>query len=107
MRWSASSAVDWHRRTSTLSAVRTVGMLATSSKFAPSMFVTSRALNSRPCVFVGIDRPAERLPALFDRFFYFGVSRAATYLGVTCEGHLPAGLGRVRRHFDTNGWQLA
>jgi hypothetical protein len=48
-----------------------------------------------------------RLPALFDRFFYVGVSRAATYLGVGCKRFLPAGLEGVRRHFDVNGWQSA
>ena len=66
-----------------------------------------KGLEFEAVFFVGIDRLAERLPALFDRFFYVGVSRAATYLGVTCEGHLPAGLERVRRHFDTSGWQPA
>ena len=48
---------------------------------------------------------AERFPDLFHRFVYVGVSRAATYLGVICEGILPVGLERVREHFDTNGWQ--
>ncbi len=66
-----------------------------------------KGLEFEAVFFVGIDRLAERLPALFDRFFYVGVSRAATYLGVTCEGHLPAALERVRPHFDTNGWQPA
>ncbi len=51
-----------------------------------------KGLEFEAVFFVGIDRLAERLPDLFDRFFYVGVSRAATYLGVTCEGHLPPGL---------------
>lgn len=43
--------------------------------------------------FVGIDHLAARLPEIFDRYFYVGVSRAATYLGVTCEAELPARAG--------------
>jgi superfamily I DNA/RNA helicase len=54
--------------------------------------------------FVGIDRLAERIPGLFLRFLYVGVTRAATYLGVTCERSLPQGLGPVRSHFATAGW---
>lgn len=64
-----------------------------------------KGLEFEAVFFVGIDRLAARLPALFDRFFYVGVSRAATYLGVTCEGRLPAGLERVRGHFASGGWQ--
>lgn len=54
--------------------------------------------------FVGIDRLAERLPELFDRFFFVGASRAATYLGITCDAALPAGLEQVRGHFSQGGW---
>jgi hypothetical protein len=53
---------------------------------------------------VGVDRLAERLPSLFDRFLYVGVTRAATYLGITCEGALPERLEPVRGHFATGGW---
>jgi hypothetical protein len=63
-----------------------------------------KGLEFEAVFFVGIDRLADRLPDLFDRFFYVGVSRAATYLGVTCEGRLPPGLERVRGHFGTGGW---
>jgi superfamily I DNA/RNA helicase len=54
--------------------------------------------------FVGIDRLAERLPELFDRYFYVGVSRAATYLGVTCNAALPERLEEVRRYFGQGDW---
>jgi DNA polymerase III delta prime subunit len=63
-----------------------------------------KGLEFEAVFFIGIDGLAERLPDLFDRFFYVGVSRAATYLGVTCEGTLPAGLERVRGHFGLGGW---
>jgi tetratricopeptide (TPR) repeat protein len=48
-------------------------------------------------VFVGIDRLAERIPDLFLRFLYVGVTRAATYLGLTCETDLP-------KHFEPVRW---
>jgi SAM-dependent methyltransferase len=38
--------------------------------------------------FIGT-RIAERIPNLFLRFLYVGVSRAATYFALTCEGTLP------------------
>jgi superfamily I DNA/RNA helicase len=49
--------------------------------------------------FVGIDRLAERIPDLFVRFLYVGVTRAATYLGLTCETLLPKRLEPVRFAF--------
>lgn len=63
-----------------------------------------KGLEFEAVFFVGIDGLAERLPDLFDRFFYVGVSRAATYLGVTCDAALPAGLEPVRGHFGVGGW---
>ncbi|MEK7764128.1 MAG: ATP-binding domain-containing protein [Nitrospirota bacterium] len=53
---------------------------------------------------VGIDHLAERLPELFDRYLYVAVSRAATYLGLTCEGKLPQRLESVRSQFSTGSW---
>jgi UvrD-like helicase C-terminal domain len=49
--------------------------------------------------FVGIDRLAERIPSL-----YVGVTRAATYLGLTCETVLPKRLETARTHFATTSW---
>lgn len=54
--------------------------------------------------FVGIDGLARRIPDLFQRFFYVGVTRAATYLAVTCESGLPAALQPLRPYFSTNTW---
>ena len=65
-----------------------------------------KGLEFEAVFFVGIDGLADHLPDLFDRFFYVGASRAATYLGVTCEGHLPASLEHVRGHFDTGSWHF-
>ena len=57
--------------------------------------------------FVGIDRLAERIPDLFLRFLYVGVTRAATYLGLTCETVLPKRLEPVRSHLANANWSEA
>jgi hypothetical protein len=63
-----------------------------------------KGLEFEAVFFVGIDGLAERLPDLFDRFFYVGASRAATYLGITCDEILPSSLERVRTHFSAGDW---
>jgi len=59
-----------------------------------------KGLEFEAVFFVGIDRLAKRYPDLFKRFLYVGASRAATYLGVTSEGQLPAAMDDVRPHFS-------
>ncbi len=63
-----------------------------------------KGLEFEAVFFVSIDRLAERIPDLFQRFFYVGVTRAATYLGLTCDGVLPGRLEPVRSHFSTETW---
>jgi hypothetical protein len=66
-----------------------------------------KGLEFEAVFFVGIDRLAQRLPTLFDRYLYVGVTRAATYLGLTCETTLPAAIEPLRRHFGnatTHAW---
>jgi superfamily I DNA/RNA helicase len=63
-----------------------------------------KGLEFEAVFFVGIDGLARRIPDLFQRFFYVGATRAATYLGVTCEGSLPARIEAVRPHFRTDSW---
>ncbi|WP_253575077.1 ATP-dependent helicase [Bradyrhizobium japonicum] len=63
-----------------------------------------KGLEFEAVFFVGADLLAERLPDLYRRFVYVGMTRAATYLGLTCEGALPAGLEPLRSHFRTNSW---
>lgn len=65
-----------------------------------------KGLEFEAVFFVGIDRLAERIPDLFSRFFYVGVTRAATYLGLTCEERLPADLEPLRPHFGVDGWPV-
>jgi superfamily I DNA and RNA helicase len=62
-----------------------------------------KGLEFEAVFFVGVDRLAERHPDLFDKYLYVGATRAATYLGLTCEGSLPPRLtsleGSFRRHW--------
>lgn len=63
-----------------------------------------KGLEFEAVFFVSINQVFERIPSLFERFLYVGITRAATYLAVTCEGHLPEPLGRVRSHFSSDSW---
>jgi hypothetical protein len=63
-----------------------------------------KGLEFEAVFFLGIDGLAQRIPDLFQRFFYVGVTRAATYLGLTCGGALPERLEPVRSHFRTDTW---
>jgi len=63
-----------------------------------------KGLEFEAVFFIGIDHLAERIPDLFHRFVYVGVTRAATFLGVTCERLLPKQLEPLRSHFASGGW---
>jgi UvrD-like helicase C-terminal domain len=63
-----------------------------------------KGLEFEAVFFIGIDRLAERIPDLFERFLYVGVTRAATYLGLTCERGLPKQLEPLRRNFGADDW---
>lgn len=57
-----------------------------------------KGLEFEAVFFVGIDRLAERHPQLFDKYLYVGTTRAATYLGITCN-ELPAAISTLRPMF--------
>ena len=61
-----------------------------------------KGLEFEAVFFLGIDMLAERAPALFDRYLYVGTTRAATYLGVHCEGDLPHVLQSLEPQFCSN-----
>ena len=48
-----------------------------------------KGLEFEAVFFVGIDRLARSYPELFGNYLYVGATRAATYLGLTCEQELP------------------
>lgn len=61
-----------------------------------------KGLEFEAVFFVGIDRLAVKQPALFDKYLYVGATRAATYLGLTCEESLPPAMNELRTHFTTD-----
>ena len=63
-----------------------------------------KGLEFEAVFFVGIDQLATLHPTLFDKYLYVGTTRAATYLGVTCQGTLPTNLESLRPHFCQD-WQ--
>ncbi|WP_455812360.1 ATP-binding domain-containing protein [Pseudomonas graminis] len=63
-----------------------------------------KGLEFEAVFFVSIDQLATLHPALFDKYLYVGTTRAATYLGVTCQGSLPYTIESLRTHFCQN-WQ--
>ena len=63
-----------------------------------------KGLEFEAVFFVGIDQLAALHPAMFDKYLYVGTTRAANYLGVTCEGALPTAIESLRTHFGQD-WQ--
>ena len=63
-----------------------------------------KGLEFEAVFFINLDDFAEVEPELFHRFFYVGATRAATYLGITCQNELPDRLIPVRSLFSENGW---
>jgi hypothetical protein len=64
-----------------------------------------KGLEFEAVFFVGVDRLAESLGALFAQLFLVGASRAASYLAITSEGDLPTVISSVREHFSDGTWQ--
>lgn len=58
-----------------------------------------KGLEFEAVFFIGIDRLAEQHPQLFDKYLYVGTTRAATYLGVTCDDVLPASISKLQSMF--------
>lgn len=63
-----------------------------------------KGLEFEAVFFVGVDRLADNYPELFDKYLYVGTTRAATYLGMTCESSLPAALNTLRPIFSKH-WE--
>lgn len=58
-----------------------------------------KGLEFEAVFFIGIDRLARLHPQLFDKYLYVGTTRAATYLGVTCDDALPSAISTLRPMF--------
>lgn len=62
-----------------------------------------KGLEFEAIFFVDVDRLAREEPELFERYIYVGATRAATYLGLTCSGHvLPESMEPVSKLFGKN-----
>lgn len=55
--------------------------------------------------FVNIDHIHEQVPELVDKYLYVGLTRATTFLGVTCAGSLPASIAVAASDFHEGDWQ--
>ena len=64
-----------------------------------------KGLEFEAVFFVGIDKLAEKEPDLFDKYLYVGATRAATYLGITCERELPPMMEELRGLFGDD-WKI-
>lgn len=58
-----------------------------------------KGLEFESVFFVDVDILEQHIPGLFEKFLYVGLTRAATYLGLTCRGQLPVSLDSLRAHF--------
>jgi hypothetical protein len=65
-----------------------------------------KGLEFEAVFFIAIDRLATLQPKLFDKYLYVGTTRAATYLGLTCEKALPAAISSVRAMFVADWKEL-
>lgn len=63
-----------------------------------------KGLEFESVFFIDIDDLAEMKPHIFDKYLYVGLTRAATYLGLTCSERLPSKIESLRSHFTTD-WQ--
>ena len=61
-----------------------------------------KGLEFEAVFFVGVDRLATIHPELFDKYLYVGTTRAATYLGWTCDSVMPRKIESLRSMFVAN-----
>ena len=64
-----------------------------------------KGLEFEAVFFVGVDGMAARIPELFHKCLYVGVTRAATYLGISCIEKLPAGIAHLKPMLGEGGWK--
>lgn len=65
-----------------------------------------KGLEFEAVFFIGVDELGYRRPELFDKYLYVGATRAATYLGMTCDGPaLPRKISELARLFKAD-WQI-
>lgn len=65
-----------------------------------------KGLEFEAVFFIGVDRLANEHPELFDKYLYVGTTRAATYLGLTCQDSLPQTIETLRPRFVSDWSQV-
>ena len=65
-----------------------------------------KGLEFEAVFFVGIDALEQKYPELFDKYLYVGATRAATYLGLSCDGHQFPGKLRPLERLFVSAWKL-
>jgi len=65
-----------------------------------------KGLEFEAVFFIAIDYLAEQQPELFDKYLYVGITRAATYLGITCNKVLPTSISTLHQMF-VNDWSTS
>jgi len=63
-----------------------------------------KGLEFEAVFFIGLDSLMASHEDLLNNYLFIGVTRAATYLGLTCEGTLPFSLASLRPHLSGGGW---
>jgi superfamily I DNA/RNA helicase len=63
-----------------------------------------KGLEFEAVFFVGVDTLAARHEDLFEKYLFVGITRAATYLGLTCDRTLPRVLEPLRPHLSDGTW---
>lgn len=64
-----------------------------------------KGLEFEAVFFIGVDTLAIRMPLLFEKYIYVGVTRAATFLGIACNERLPERLEVLRPLFSGGAWK--
>ena len=79
-----------------------INVLAHSQDNAVRVFDVQhiKGLEFEAVFFVSLDRLADIYPDLFNKYLYVGATRAATYLGITCEQELPSDMTELKESFE-------
>ena len=59
-----------------------------------------KGLEFEAAFFIGVDELMKKEPDLFNKYLYVGVTRSATYLGITCEGDFPKEMEGILSYFE-------
>lgn len=64
-----------------------------------------KGLEFESVFFLDINKIASSDPQLFDKYIYVGLTRAASFMGVTYEGKFPHKIKKIESYFLDSSWQ--